>query len=194
MPIPPSPGDPASGAAPTVAALLASPLDGALVDGLTLRRLAERALAGLPVVDPEQTPGDAVLVIHDPACPSVPATFVRDLVEACRRTGRSQVAVLAVTDTVKVTDGAVVGETLDRDTLATIASPIVLPPGVRPPGRDVAGIVEALRAGSEIDLVEAPAQVVRLMSAGDVAFLPSAGPAIDPDTEAATESSAGPGQ
>jgi len=157
---------------PAVSVLLASPLDDVLVEGRTIRRMAEQGLSGLRIVEPDQVPPEAVLVIHDPACPTVPASFVRQLVEVCGVTGRPQVAVLAVTDTIKVTDGDAVGETLDRDSLATVASPIVLPPGVRTQGRDVTGIVDELRRSHDLDLVEAPAGVVRLADGSDVAFLP----------------------
>lgn len=156
---------------PAVAVLLASPFDDVLVNGMTIRRMAEEGLAGLPIVERDRVPPEAILVIHDPACPTVPASFVRELVDSCRGTGRPQVAVLSVTDTIKVTGGDAVGETLDRDALAIIASPIVLPPGILARGRDVTGIVDELRKSCRLDLVEAPAAVVRLADASDVAFL-----------------------
>jgi hypothetical protein len=161
--------------APAVAVLLAGPFDAELVDGRPVRELALGALAGLALLSDDQVSGDVILVIHDPACPNVPASFVRELIEACGATGRSQMAVLAVTDTIKVTDGPTVGETLDRDTLAVLASPLVLPPGVRPRGRDMAGLLDDLCSRGGVDLVEAPPEVVRLMDASDTAFLPPGG-------------------
>lgn len=155
-----------------VAVLLASPLAGVLAGGRTLREIAADAVAGLRLVEAGgPIPDDAVLVVVDPACPEVPAPFVGELVDACARTGRVQVAVLAVTDTIKMTEGASVGETLDRDSLAMVASPVVLPPGVRSHGRDVVAIVDEVRAGHAIDLVEAPPGVVRLIDADDVVLL-----------------------
>ena len=74
------------------------------------------------------------LVLHDALCPMTPPAFIAACLEHARETGRPVVGVRPVTDTVKVVaDGAagqVVGETLDRDALVAVASPLVVPAAV----------------------------------------------------------------
>jgi 2-C-methyl-D-erythritol 4-phosphate cytidylyltransferase len=155
---------------PVVAVLLASPVDAVVIDGRSLLDRARDAVAEFPVVGPDQVPDDAVLVVADPACAGVTGDFVRSLVDACAATGRPQVAVLPVTDTIKETHGPTVRATLDRDGLLVIASPIVLPPGVRARCVDAAGLVDAVRTRHGVDLVPAPTGVLRLTEGADAAL------------------------
>ena len=86
------------------------------------------------------------------------------------------VGVRPVTDTVKVVADGVVGETVDRDGLVTVASPVVLPasvvaslPGL--PSTDFVELVAALRRRFPVELVEAPPSARRVGSLEDVRVL-----------------------
>ena len=78
----------------------------------------EIALAGEPVV------------LHDPLCPMTPADFIAACVLRAATEDVVVVAVRPVTDTVKTVADGVVGETVDRDDLRALASPVVLPASV----------------------------------------------------------------
>jgi 2-C-methyl-D-erythritol 4-phosphate cytidylyltransferase len=68
--------------------------------------------------------GDSV-VVHEPLCPLVPASVLRQAVVSLEA-GTASVAVLDVVDTVKATQDGVVRSTLDRSALRIVASPVVL--------------------------------------------------------------------
>jgi len=101
------------------------------------------------------------VVLHDPLCPLTPAAFIRDATEAAAD-GAVAVGVRPVTDTIKTVAGALVGQTVDRDSLWTVTSPVVLPAGVvsaltdDPDLTDFAALVSSLREGFEVVFVEAP--------------------------------------
>ena len=86
-----------------------------------------------------------------------------------------------VTDTVKVVaDGAagqVVGETLDRDALLAVASPLVVPAAVlaslaRWPSTDLArAVADLAAAGHAVETLEAPPEGRRVSSPDDVRLL-----------------------
>lgn len=115
-------------------------------------------------------------VLHDPLCPMTPAPFIAECVERAVGTGRVVVGVRPVTDTVKaVADGAV-GDTVDRDELRVVTSPIVLPAAVVAaldgiPTTDFAALVEWLRAAHPVELVEAPPSARRVAGEDDVRLL-----------------------
>jgi 2-C-methyl-D-erythritol 4-phosphate cytidylyltransferase len=132
------------------------------------------------------TPWEAVreaglpLVWHDSLCPGAPP----ELITACvRRAVERDVVVaaaLAVTDTVKelidAADGPVVGPTHERDRLRHLASPLVLPAGVVAalddwPSTDLGEALAALRTGHPVELVDAPAEAMRVHDPADVARL-----------------------
>ena len=79
---------------------------------------------GLPA-----TPHDpGVLVVHDPCCPMVSPTTLRQVADrAAAEPGTVVVASSLVTDTVKRVAAGVVQETVDRDLLRTVSSPVALP-------------------------------------------------------------------
>ena len=116
------------------------------------------------------------LVLHDPLCPMTPPDFIA----ACVRTASARDVVVAavrpVTDTVKeVADGRL-GRTVDRDRLAALVSPVVLPARVVAalPGRpepDFVALVEGLRASYDVELVEAPPSARRVASDEDLRVL-----------------------
>lgn len=69
-----------------------------------------------------------VLVVHDPCCPMVSATTLRQVADrALAEPGTVVVASRLVTDTVKRVADGMVQETVDRDSLRTVSSPAALP-------------------------------------------------------------------
>ena len=96
-------------------------------------------------------------------------------------TGRPVVGIRPVTDTVKVVaDGAagqVVGETLDRDALVAVASPLVVPAAVlaslpRWPSADLArAVADLAAAGHAVETLESPPEGRRVSSPDDVRLL-----------------------
>lgn len=117
------------------------------------------------------------LVLHDALCPATPPGFLA----TCLRTAQDADVVVAgvrpVTDTVKEAADGFVGASLDRDELAAVASPVVLPARVVAslealPSTDLATLVEHLRAaGEEVRLLEAPAEGRRVRSEDDLRLL-----------------------
>ncbi len=93
------------------------------------------------------------LVLHDALCPMTPPEFIAECVRRAVEADVVVAGVRPVTDTVKVLRDGLVGETLDRETLARVVSPVVVPEGVvaavaaclAEPGPDLADLVEALR-------------------------------------------------
>jgi 2-C-methyl-D-erythritol 4-phosphate cytidylyltransferase len=149
------------------------PVDGrgslpfALVHGESLVAAASWALttAGATLFDygvsfaAVQHSGD-MLVIHDPLCPLTPASFIEEAIDESERTGAVVVGVRPVTDTVKEYDGERLGATLDRDTLISVTSPVVLP----------ATVVAAL---DELETDDLPALVAALSQRFPVRHLPA---------------------
>lgn len=115
-------------------------------------------------------------VLHDSLCPMTPPAFLVDCVARADEDGCVVVGVRPVTDTVKQVAGGVVGDTVDRATLWSVASPIVLPgPVVQAMERhsvaDFAALVEALRSDYRVEFVEAPVSAARVSSEDDVRLL-----------------------
>lgn len=160
----------------------------ALIHGEALVACAAWALGdtGVDLVD-ATVPWEALvesgedLVLHDALCPMTPATFIAACLEHARATGRPVVGVRPVTDTVKVLAdgdaGQVVGETLDRDALLAVASPLVIPaavlaslPGL--PSTDLArAVADLAAAGHVVETMEAPPEGRRVSSPDDVRLL-----------------------
>lgn len=155
-----------------------------LVHGEALVACAAWALgeAGVDLVDASVPWSGLVesgedLVLHDALCPMAPPAFITACLERARETGRPVVGVRPVTDTVKVVADGVVGETLDRDGLLAIASPLVLPAAVvaslaRRPSADLARAVgDLVAAGHQVETVEAPPEGRRVATDEDVRLL-----------------------
>ena len=111
-----------------------------------------------------------------------PPEFLAACVRAATARDEVVVGVRPVTDTVKnlaVEDGVpVLGATVDRSTLVSVASPIVLPPAVVAaldawPSGDFAEIAGALARRFPVVSVEAPSIGRRVASADDVRLLES---------------------
>ena len=119
---------------------------------------------------------DEPFVLHDSLCPMTPPAFLVDCVARADEDGCVVVGVRPVTDTVKQVAGGVVGDTVDRASLWSVASPIVLPgPVVQAMERhsvaDFAALVEALRSDYRVEFVEAPVSAARVSSEDDVRLL-----------------------
>jgi len=140
----------------------------ALLHGESLVVLANSALAraGVALLQPDVTwaairDSGLTVVLHDPLCPLTPASFIRDAIDAAAD-GAVAVGVRPVTDTIKTVAGDLVGETVDRDSLWTVTSPVVLPAAVvsaladEPDHSDFAALVTSLREEFEVVFVEAP--------------------------------------
>jgi 2-C-methyl-D-erythritol 4-phosphate cytidylyltransferase len=121
------------------------------------------------------------LVLHDALCPMTPPAFLAACLEHARTTGRPVVGTRPVTDTVKVVAaggaGPVVGETLDRDGLVAVASPLVVPAAVlatlaHRPSSDLArAVADLAAAGHVVETLEAPPEGRRVSSPDDVRLL-----------------------
>ena len=71
---------------------------------------------------------ETTVVLHDALCPMTPPDFIACLPRArALRPATASWACRPVTDTVKVVADGFVGETVDREGLLAIASPLVLP-------------------------------------------------------------------
>lgn len=156
----------------------------ALLDGEPLVALASRALdeAGVVIVDftvelaGVRDQGRA-LVLHDPLCPLTPPSFLREAVELAEDGDVVVVAVQPVTDTIKTAPHGVVGDTVDREGLWLLASPVVLPASVVagldrwPDADDLPALVGGLRAHGEVRFLEAPVLARRVDDESAVAVL-----------------------
>jgi 2-C-methyl-D-erythritol 4-phosphate cytidylyltransferase len=159
----------------------------ALLHGEPLVACAAWAMgeAGIRLLD-ATTPWDEVqhtglpLVWHDALCPMTPPDFLAACVRRVVATGLAVAGVLPVTDTVKEvhagSDGPVAGETLDRDHLRRLASPLVLPASVVAalddwPPADFGAALALLRRHGQVDLVEGPPAVRRVRDAHDLLLL-----------------------
>ena len=105
-----------------------------------------------------------------------PPAFVADCVARALERACVVVGVRPVTDTVKVVEDGLVGATVDRDALVSVASPVVLPPDVVAaldglPSTDLVALVAALRRRFPVELVQAPPSARRVGSLDDVAVL-----------------------
>ncbi|HET7355706.1 MAG TPA: hypothetical protein VFJ09_03420 [Nocardioidaceae bacterium] len=132
---------------------------------------------------------EAPLVVHDPLCPGAPVAFLSSVVTSVRADGPVLVGVRPVTDTVKElapggpADGSaegtagVVGSTVDRSGLVSLASPVVLPSTVVaalpdwPDLTDLPAFVSSLAERFEVSFVEAPAEGRRVVDESDLRLL-----------------------
>jgi 2-C-methyl-D-erythritol 4-phosphate cytidylyltransferase len=157
----------------------------ALIHGEALVAVAAWAMgeAGVRLVD-TGTPWDALvaaaepLALHDPLCPMTPPDFIAACVVRAVDADCVVAGVRPVTDTVKAVEDGVVGDTVDRDGLVVVASPVVLPATVvaglaGPPTTDFAALVGDLRRRGEVpvELLEAPPAARRIGSADDLPLL-----------------------
>ena len=154
-----------------------------LIHGESLVACAAWALgeAGVTPLD-NGTTWDAVrradepVVLHDTLCPMTPADFIASCVGRALADDVIVVATRPVTDTIKRVADGLVGETVDREGLTAIVSPVVLPPSVvaamsDDPGTDLVALVASLATSHRVVLVEAPASARRVTSPEEIAVL-----------------------
>ncbi len=158
----------------------------ALVHGEALVAAATWGLseAGVLPVDVRTTAEDLAeaglpLVLHDSLCPLTPPGFIAECV---RRTVAADVVVAgvrSVTDTVKTVADGRTARTVDREDLARVVSPVVVPAArlaadperFTDPGLDLRELVETLRLDGVVELVEAPAEALRVSGPEDLRVL-----------------------
>ncbi len=156
----------------------------ATLDGEPLVALASFALedSGVELVDFNVDLTDLrdrhrPLVLHDPLCPLTPIAFLREAVHVAVTEDVVVVGVLPVTDTIKSVRAGVVGETVDREGLWTVTSPVVLPDSVVaqldgwPDADDPPALVARLRERFEVRFLEAPALGRRVEDESSLALL-----------------------
>jgi len=136
-------------------------------ESLVVRATSALARAGVALLQPDMTwaairDSGLTVVLHDPLCPLTPSSFIREAIDAATESVAVVMGVRAVTDTIKTVSGDLVGETVDRDSLWTVTSPVVLPAAVvsamavEPDLTDFAALVSSLREEFEVVFVEAP--------------------------------------
>lgn len=120
------------------------------------------------------------VLVHDALCPLVTAGFITTvLARGEAQPGQGVAAVRTVTDTLKaVVDGRIT-ETIDRDALVTVTSPVLVPDGALVdtadpmPVDDGAALVAWLRRRVPVDLVRAPSLGRRIEDVRAVRLLES---------------------
>jgi 2-C-methyl-D-erythritol 4-phosphate cytidylyltransferase len=155
----------------------------ALVHGEPLVAAASWALgeAGVDLVD-LGTPwaglaaAEVPVVLHDALCPLTPPAFISGCLDHAGRSGAVTVGVRPVTDTVKELADGRVGDTVDRDGLLQVVSPVVLPAAVVArldglPTTDFAALVALLAERFPVETVEAPAHARRVADESDLRVL-----------------------
>jgi 2-C-methyl-D-erythritol 4-phosphate cytidylyltransferase len=155
----------------------------ALVHGEPLVACAAWALgeAGITAVD-IGTPWAALvetggpLVLHDPLCPLTPPAFLAACATYAAERASVVVGVRPVTDTVKETEGAYVGPTLDRSQLLQVVAPVVLPAPVVAaldglPTTDLTALAADLAGRFPVATLPAPAEARRVSSEADLRLL-----------------------
>ncbi len=156
----------------------------ALLDGEPLVALASRALeeAEVELVEYHVELGRLAdrrrpLVVHDPLCPLTPVAFLQRALAVAVEEDTVVVGVQPVTDTIKTVSGGVVGDTVDRDTLWAVTSPVVLPASAVetlpdwPDTDDLAGLVTGLRAEAPVRFLESPVLARRVEDESAVVLL-----------------------
>lgn len=119
---------------------------------------------------------DEPVVLHDALCPMTPADFIASCVRRSLADDVIVVGTRPVTDTIKRIADGLVGETVDREGLISIVSPVVLPPSVvanlaEEPGTDLVALVSSLATSHRVVLLEAPASARRVTSPEEIALL-----------------------
>jgi hypothetical protein len=119
------------------------------------------------------------LVLHDPLCPLVPASFIATCLREADTDDGALVAFRPVTDTIKTVVDDHIVDTLDRDLFGIVASPVVFglaadDAGLRgsgPPTEDFAVLASWLRERGPVLLHKAPSLGRRVDDASAVNLL-----------------------
>jgi hypothetical protein len=126
--------------------------------------------------------GPVTVVLHDPLCPLVPASFIAAFLDGTAADGRDLVAFRPVTDTIKTVVEDHIADTLDRDLFGIVASPVVFHhPGAvgavgrgdlaMPPTDDFGALATWLRARGTVLMRKAPSLGRRVDDASAVNLL-----------------------
>ncbi len=160
-------------------AQVANPPVMVLTDDVQTAYAANALASHAVVVDLAESPRDEarlraaaaavdVVVVHDPLCPLVSAAALRQALRTWEA-GTAVVAVRPVVDTVKAAADGVVSGTVDRDSLRTVSSPVVLPaalfhrvPDLTAMLGDVSALVQWLRTRCDVVLSIAPSASRRI--------------------------------
>jgi len=121
------------------------------------------------------------LLVHDALCPLTTAQFLRDVRERVDgRPGCSFMSFRPVTDTTKTVVDEQISGTIDRQGLAALMSPAVVPASLlagaiktdrMPPLSDFAELATWLRGLGDLELVKAPSMALRVDDASAVNLL-----------------------
>lgn len=117
------------------------------------------------------------VVLHDALCPMTSPAFITACLDLARASGSVVVGVRPVTDTVKVVVGDRVGDTLDRESLVVVTSPLVIPANVvaqlavRPSDDLARAVADLAAAGHAVQTLGAPAEGRRVSSVEEVRLL-----------------------
>ncbi len=132
----------------------------AVVDLAECPREDDRLRAAVEVAD--------VVVVHDPLCPLVSSVSLRQMMRMWQQ-GTALAAVRPVVDTVKAASDGIVSGTVDRDTLRSVSSPVILPsalmldiPDLGNTLSDLSALVQWLRGRCEVVLQSAPSASRRI--------------------------------
>jgi 2-C-methyl-D-erythritol 4-phosphate cytidylyltransferase len=142
-----------------------------------------RTVPALAPDEPWRTRVSGTLVVHDPCCPLLPPSAVRECLDrlATAGPGSAVIGVRPVTDTIKeVVDGSIVG-TVDRDSLTALASPVAIGQELLDPlsralplaGQlaDLPAVVQALSDLGNVVPVQVSSSARRVGDDSDVALL-----------------------
>lgn len=175
----------------------------ALFHGESLVACAAWALDGaeVQVVDdtvtwegliPEDSEDEAIaLVLHDALCPGVEPAFITECVALARSSDVVVAAGLGVTDTVKRVANGIVTDTMDRDRLVQVTSPVVLtraaievastlwPGGLENLPVDTSELVARLAEHVPVHFAAAPASTARVGDKDELAVLEAATVPVD---------------
>ena len=115
-------------------------------------------------------------VLNDALCPLTPAPFIAECLAVAVETDTVVIGFRPVTDTVKEVADGIVGATVDRTTLRSVASPIVLPAHVVAeldalPSYDFVELASVLGARFPVTWLQAPPEARRVSSAEELAVL-----------------------
>lgn len=110
------------------------------------------------------------VLVHDPLCPLVTADFLTEVVTEVGASGVSVVSYRPVTDTVKNMAGREITGTVDRETLGTVSSPLLISAGALadagaddpPPVHEVTRLSAWLHRHGEVRMLRAPSLARRV--------------------------------
>jgi 2-C-methyl-D-erythritol 4-phosphate cytidylyltransferase len=123
---------------------------------------------------PATLPSSGPVLVHDPLCPCTPPDFLESMAVFGVR-GVTAVAVLPVTDTVKLVDGDTVRTTIDRSAVTILASPLAVSARLVVDAidalLDLPGLVRRIGLRTRMQLVPAPLTSARVTGPSELDLL-----------------------